>query len=227
MTLTFQVSPDLQPTYPGTAIGLLVMRGVTNPQEHSVLTQRAADLESRLREQFGTRDRAFLKELPAIQAYEAYYKRFKKSYHVRMQLESVAIKGKSLPRVGSLVQVMFMAELQNHLLTAGHDADLLKSPVDVGVANGTESYVLMSDKEQLCKEGDMRIADADGVISSIVYGPDRRTRLNPNSRSVCYTVYGVPGIGDDAVRTHLEHLRDLVTLIATDAKVEELSVVTG
>ncbi len=224
MALTFEVSADLQPTHPGAAIGLLVMRGATNPQAHPAIAKEAAELETRIREEYGDKDRAFLKDLQGIKEYEAYYKRFKKSYHVRMQLESIALKGKSIPPVGALVQVMFIAELRNHLLTAGHDADLLTSPIDVGVASGTESYVLMSDKEQLCKAGDMRIADAGGVISSIVYGPDRRTRLNPDSRSVCYTVYGVPGIGADAVRSHLEFLRDLVQMVEPTASVETLGV---
>ena len=61
-----------------------------------------------------------------IQAYAAYYERFNKTYHVQLQLESVALKGKSIPRVSALVEAMFMAELENLLLTAGHDLDVVQ-----------------------------------------------------------------------------------------------------
>ena len=42
--------------------------------------------------------------------------------------------------------------------------------------------------EQQMKPGDMMISDARGVISSIVYGPDQRTRITPETTRVLLTV---------------------------------------
>jgi hypothetical protein len=50
-----------------------------------------------------------------IKTYHDYYKRFKKTYHILLQLESIVFKNKSIPKVSSLVEAMFMAELKNLL----------------------------------------------------------------------------------------------------------------
>ncbi len=222
--MSIQLSPLLQATYPGSAIGILHMRGVSNASTNPLLIERAEEIEKRLRSCYAAGGRDGLRSIPVVAAYEDYYRCFKKTYHVRLQLESVVLKGKPLPRAGAVLQAMFMAELESHLLTAGHDADVLDFPLEVGVADGSERYTLLGGKEQQCKEGDMKISDTAGVISSIVYGPDQRTRLTPESRSVCFTVYGVPGVGNEAVRDHLRSLQDLLRLAAPDAEVLDLSV---
>ncbi len=216
------VSEGWRAAYPGAAAGILVMGNVANPAGHGELDRRREELESQLRARFA--DRNALRALPAMQAYEAYFKRFKKTYHVLLQLESVALKGKPIPRVGALVEVMFMAELQNFLLTAGHDVAAIQMPVGLDVAHGSERYIMYNGQEQALKSGDMMIADTQGVISSVVYGPDQRTRITPNTRQVFYTVYAPPGIGKEAVERHLQDIQANVQLVAPAAEVETLKV---
>jgi DNA/RNA-binding domain of Phe-tRNA-synthetase-like protein len=218
------VSSAWQATYPGAAQGLLVMRGVANPEHHPELEKRKAGLEEGLRARFAGYDKAALAALPSVQPYVAYYARFKKTYHVLLQLESVALKGKPLPRVAALVEAMFMAELKNQLLTAGHDLDALREPLQLDVARGDERYTLLNGKAETLKAGDMLIADAEGVTSSILYGPDRRTRLTSATRNALFTAYAPPGVGPAAVRQHLEDIRDNVLVIAPGARAERLTV---
>jgi len=200
------------------------MRGVVNPEHHPALEQRKAELANQLRSQFSGYDRATLTALPTVQAYNTYYKRYKKTYHVQLQLESVVFKGKSIPQVAGLVEAMFMAELKNLLLTAGHDLEAIQMPVGIDVANGTERYVRLNGREQELKPGDMMIADAQGVISSVIYGPDRRTRITSETRQVLFTVYAPPGIGQQTVNDHLQDIRANVLLVAPEAHVELLEV---
>ncbi len=216
------VSEAWKSGYPGAAMGILAMRNVANPEGHPELEARIEGLERQLRGQGAGRDA--LRALPAFQAYDAYYKRFKKTYHVLLQLESVALKGKPIPRAGALVQAMVMAELKNLLLTAGHDLGAVEMPIRLDVATGSERYVMYNGQEQTLKAGDMFIADARGVISDVIYGPDRRTRIAPETREVLYAVYAPPGIGAEAVLRHLEDIRAIVQLVAPDAAVEALKV---
>lgn len=159
-----------------------------------------------------------------MQAYRAYYKRFKKTYHVQLQLESIILKGKSIPRVASLVEAMFMAELEDLLLTAGHDLEVLEMPVGVDVARGGERYVRINGQEQELKAGDMMIADGQGVISSVLYGPDLRTRILPKTQKVLFTTYAPPGIDEQAVWEHLRQLESNVRLVAPQASVVAMEV---
>ena len=181
-------------------------------------------MEANLRAQLAGQDRSAVAVLPTIQAYTSYYKRFNKTYHVLLQLESVALKGRSIPRVAGLVEAMFMAELKNQLLTAGHDLAAIQGQVIIGVASGGERYILINGKEQTTAAGDMFMADETGVISSIVYGPDRRTAITPSTTSALFAVYAPAGIGAAAVQRHLEDIRDNILIIAPGAKIEMMQV---
>jgi DNA/RNA-binding domain of Phe-tRNA-synthetase-like protein len=203
------------------------MRDVANPETCAPLDARKEALETRLREDFRGLGREAIKELPVIQAYRTYYKQFKKTYHVRHQLESVALKGEDIPRTAALVEAMFMAELEHLLLTAGHDLDKLVPPVTVDVAQGNETYMRINGKEQTLKAGDMFIADAEGVLSSIIYGPDRRTMIRPQTCNVLFTTYAPAGVPVTLVEEHLETIRDHAMLIASEATVDTLQVITA
>ena len=200
------------------------MRHVSNPGSHPALDAQKAELEARLRDRFSGCSRADLKELEPIKAYNAYLKPFKKTYPIQLQLESVVFKGKSIPHVAALVEVMFMAELEDLLLTAGHDMDVLQLPLSVEVASGGEGYIGLMGEEQSMKAGDMMISDRAGIISSVVYGPDQRTRITPGTRDALFTTYAPTGITRDAVREHLKHIRSNVLLITPEAKTEMLDV---
>ena len=211
-------------SYPGAAIGLLAMDRVTNPAHHSALDKRKADLEQSLRLRFAGYDRAHLKAHPVLQAYSAYYRSFKKTYHVRLQLESVVFKGKPIPRVAALVEAMFMAELEHLLLTAGHDLGTVHMPITIDVSDGSERFIRMNGQEQVLKPRDMIITDAQGILSSIIYGPDRRTRISPNTRQVLFTAYAPVGIEERTVYQNLEDIRDNILLFAPQAEVLQLRV---
>ncbi len=226
MPFELLVSDEWQALYPGAAAGVLAVTGAGGSPAPGFAAQ-ADRLEANLRAQFAGFDRPALTALPVLQAYKAYYKRFDKTYHVLLQLESVALKGRPLPRAEPLVQAMFMAELKNQLLTAGHDLEAVQGSLRLGVAAGAESYTTLAGAAQDLKPGDMFISDEGGVISSIIYGPDQRTRLGPNSRGAVYTVYAPPGIGAAAVLQHLEDLRDFVRAAFPQAKVEENKVYGG
>jgi len=218
------VSEAWKRAYPGAAVGVLIMRNVVNPESHAALDKRKEELENQLRARFSDYDRAALKALPTIQAYNAYYKRFKKTYHVQLQLESVIFKGRSIPRMAALVEAMFMAELKNLLLTAGHDLEAVQMPVRLDVAKGGERYIRLNGQEQELKAGDMMMADARGIISCVLYGPDFRTRIIPETRHVLFTVYAPAGIGEQAVYDHLQDIQANVLLVAPEASTESLEV---
>lgn len=219
-----EVTPAWRSTFPDAYVGILVVRNVSNPDRHPELEQRKAELEDQLRSQFSGQNRAALSAHPILQAYSNYYKRFKKTYHVQLQLESIAWKGKSIPSMPALVESMFMAEMKNLLLTAGHDLDTLSLPLVLDVSTGIERYTLMRGEKQILKPGDMRISDQNGVISSIIYGPDRRTQITANTRNAVFTVYAPTGIGEQAVQQNLMDIQETILTFSPGAQVELLRV---
>ncbi len=206
--------------HPEAQVGFLIMRGVVNPAAHPELEASKRALEADLRAQFSGLDRAALAALAPFPAYAAYYKRFKKTYHVQSQLESIVHRDRPIPSVAALVEAMFMAEVKNGLLTAGHDLDRLQLPITVAAAAGAERYTLLRGQEQQATAGDMLMADQAGVISSVIYGPDQRTQINAATRNVAFAVYAPAGIAAEAVRAHLADIRHYVRRVAPDAEAQ-------
>jgi DNA/RNA-binding domain of Phe-tRNA-synthetase-like protein len=223
----FEVTSAWHSTYPEAHAGVLVMRSVSNPPHHPELERRKAALEEGLRAQFSGQDRSAIASHPVLQSYNEYYRQFKKTYHIQLQLESIVLKGKSIPGVAALVESMFMAEMEDLLLTAGHDLDVLRLPLTLDVATGTERYTLLRGEEQTLKPGDMMISDQTGVISSIVYGPDQRTQITPKTQNAIFTVYSPPGIDKQTATDHLHHIEDNVLIFAPQGQVELLKVFKG
>lgn len=205
-------------------MGILIMKNVCNVKKHKELDRCALELEDNLRKNFAGLNRVDLKNMEPLKTYNNYYKTFKKTYHVLLQLESIVFKNKSIPKVAPLVEVMFMAELKNLLLTAGHDLDALDLPIKLDVSRGGEKYIQLSgqEKELICN--DMMVSDSKGIISSIIFGPDQRTQIKPNTRNVLFVVYAPPGIEKSKVFQHLQDIKNYIHIITPQSEIECLKV---
>lgn len=213
--------------WPGAMVGVIGLRHVVNPERDAALESCTAEVASQLRARFSGADRSALAATPALRAYADYYKRFDKTYHVRLQLESVVFKGKPITGSSALVLAMFVAELKNMLLTAVHDLGAVRGGLTVDASTGTESYKRLNGEEQVLKPGDMFIRDEEGILSSIVYGPDWRTRITPQTSSAVFTVYAPVGISRLELDAHLADLESTVRLFSPEAVVETREMLTA
>jgi DNA/RNA-binding domain of Phe-tRNA-synthetase-like protein len=219
------VSPKWQSGIPKASAGLLVLKNVSNFPDHPALKSTREDLEKDLRNRYGELDRKSLRDEPVMAAYDAFYRQFRKTYHVQLQLESVVFKQKSIFSPSALVASMFMAELKTGLLTAAHDFDLLELPLLADVALGGESYQKLDGSQQELKPGDLFIQDQQGILSSVIYGPDQRTQIQLSTSQAAFTTYAPPGISPEQVYEQLEMLESFVGLFSPEAERHLLIVI--
>jgi hypothetical protein len=66
----------------------------------------------------------------------------------------------------------------------------------------------------------MFIRDQEGILSSVLYGPDLRTSLTSATTGVLFTVYVPAGVGPPALEDHLARLKANVLLVAPGAEVQ-------
>ena len=224
MSLDVVVSESWRALHPDARVGVLALGNVRNSARHDLLDARREALEASLRARFAGWSRPELNALERIKAYNAFYRGFGKSYHVLLQLDSVAVKGKPLASASALVQAMFMAELESQLLTAGHDLDAIVPPLTIAGARGEERYTRLSGQPQTLKSNDMYMADARGVVSSVIYGPDQRTRIKDDTRRVLFVTYAPKGIEEVALRRHLAQLEEYVRLVSAEAELEHVGI---
>ena len=218
----FAASEEWKARYPDACFGVLIMEGVDNTGKCPALEERKDALEQSLRTLYAGKSRKEIGAEHPFAAYGRYYKTFGKNYHVLFQVESVALKEKPIFSPSPLVAVMFMAELKNGLLTAGHDLDRTEPPFLLDVAKGGETFTSLGGTQRTLLPEDMYFSDRNGILSSIIYGPDDSSAITAATSRALFTVYGTPSISAGEVRAHLEEIEELVHILNPEATRKEL-----
>ncbi len=225
--IAIEVTDAWRQAHPGAIIGLLEIAGAVNDAPCPALNERKRAMGARLREHYRNFTRPDFLALPVIAAYERYYKRFEKTYHVQLQLESIVLKGKNLPDVSPLVDANFTAEVETLVLTAGHDAARLVAPVVIDVSRAEDRMTLMNGTERAIRPGDMVMRDRDGIACSIIYGQDNRSPISPQTIHALYVAYAPAGVPAEVVEQQLRGIADYVRLCAPGATVEQERLISG
>ncbi|MDO9547287.1 MAG: phenylalanine--tRNA ligase beta subunit-related protein [Pelolinea sp.] len=220
--LLLSASDAWKAKYPGAVVGMMVIGDIENIKNNAFLAAEKSGLEGILRQQISSKKDIL--EHPIIRAYIAYYKKFRKSYHVLLQIESVALKGRSIPNVNAVVSAMFMAELKNCLLTAGHDLESIAGPVLLDISKGDELYIKINSEQQVLKAGDMMVTDNRGVLSSVIYGPDKRSRITVKTKNALFVVYAPSGVPEEKVSDHLGDIFKYIQLFSPLSKISLLEI---
>ena len=99
-----------------------------------------------------------------------------------LHLESIVNKKRHFPVVNPLVDSCFISEIKSLILTAGHDADLVKYPVTVDIAMGGEEFVQISGNHKLLKKDDIIMKDSENIICSVLDGQDKDTSITSSTK---------------------------------------------
>jgi len=219
--LLISATDEWRIAHPGAIIGLLELSGVENTRPSPKLDERKRETETHLRERYQGFSRPDFLSLPVMSAYRQYYKRFDKTFHVQLQVESIVLKGKSLPDVSPLVDANFIAEVETFVLTAGHDADKLDGSISIDVSREGDQITQMNGASKAIRAGDMIMRDASGISCSIIYGQDNRSPISSETTHVLYVVYAPPGVPPAMVEAHLSRIEENIRLFAPMAAVEQ------
>jgi DNA/RNA-binding domain of Phe-tRNA-synthetase-like protein len=226
-TLAITATDDWRMAHPGAVIGLLEVTGIYNSGSSPVLDDHKRAVEARLRERYHGFTRPDFLALPVLAAYDRYYKRFDKTYHVQLQLESIVLKGKNLPSVSPLVDANFVAEVKTLVLTVGHDVRQLQEPVIVDVAQSGDQMTQMNGTSKTIRAGDMIMRDAGGISCTILYGQDNRSPISAATSHVLYVAYAPVGVGAAAVEAQLRGIEANIRHFAPAAAVEQLRTIAA
>ena len=113
--MIFEVTEGWRSAFPQAHAGVLVIKDVVNPARHEDLQRRKERLVEMLRALTASSTAARCRPTPGCKPTKSTISASRKTYHVQLQLESIAFKGKTIPNVAALVEAMFMAEIENRL----------------------------------------------------------------------------------------------------------------
>jgi len=225
--LLISATQDWRAVHPGAAIGLLELSGLENNRPAPQLNALKREVETSLRERCRGFTRQDFLALPVMAAYQRYYKNFKKTYHVQLQVESIVLKGKNLPDVSPLVDANFLAEVETWVLTAGHDVDRLVPPVTLDVSREGDHIVQLNGEARPIRAGDMVMRDTGGVSCSILYGQDNRSPITPRTTHTLYVAYAPPGVPLVSVEDQFQKIEAYIRLFSPQAVVENRHILTA
>jgi len=217
-----KIDPAVWEAFPQVKMGALVIEGV--PTGVKLGADEAEAGFRAIEQKYGDIDKKALKQMPPINAYAAYYKKFGSSYPVLAQLQSVLAGKKTLHPQSGLLQAMFLCEIESMVITAGHDLARLSGPLQVQVARGDETYRSISQKEVTTVPGDLLVRDDSGVISSMMRGPDEGSRITAETTGVFFVLYAPPAIETQTVQAALKLLQKRVRSFAPGCTTELLQV---
>jgi DNA/RNA-binding domain of Phe-tRNA-synthetase-like protein len=216
MMLEITLTPEFRQVHPEGIFGVLIARGCPNRPAVTAMEGELRTIESALRARF---PRDAIDAHPLARAYGAYFRRFGGRYPVVHQARTI-LSGRSIESPSALVAAMFAAEIDSLVLTSGHDLDALAGPLRVDASSDGETYTKISGKPQALRRGDMVVRDDEGVIASVVYGPDYRTRLRLDSGVALFGAWCPVGATAEIVHDHLTALGRLVRVEWPQAQVE-------
>lgn len=220
----WDVTDTWRETWPGATGGVLAVRGFQPDGRSAAFDQSLSETEEAIRSQFANMEREAIRRTARFDPYHRYYRSFGQNYHVQFQIESIAKKGRKIPRRQMLVEIGFKWELLNGILTGVHDLAEVTPRVVLDAPKEPVSYSGYGGDLAEVRQRDMYYSDATDVLSSIVGGPSQHARVTDTTSSALFVVYGVPGVEPGIVDVHLQHLWGDVQLVAPGVELVELSI---
>lgn len=171
---------------------------------------------SLLKEKFSDYDR---KTVWGENPYYRFFKKFKKTYPVMLQAESVILKGRPFPCFNPVSEIAFLFELTTFVLSGAHDISCIDGDVTVYMATEKEDFEGI--RETLhTYPGDLCARDSSGIIFSEIAGTDSRTCAKPSSTEVLYPIFAVPDMDTADIVKAAETLKKYICTLAPDAEIK-------
>lgn len=201
------ITNEVLEKHPQTIMGLMTVYGTHTPADITAWNTIKEKEIALFRTSWPDYDRNQAVKILPLSGYAAYYKQFKKTYPVLLQMESVLLKGRDIMSSSLAVEIMFLAEVKHGLLVAGHNLNKLSSDsYTVRLAQGGEELTNVSGQKRILKADDIFLENGGKILSSILEGQDYDTRLTDESQDALYCVYGVGGVTNEQMTAFFQTL---------------------
>lgn len=197
------LSSEVKQAYPDLKVSIVEI-SLSKVKFNQELMDLKRKLENKIRE--------YPDDLPNIKKYNKFYKKFSSKVPMEYQIKSI-LNNKEIPMFHPVLTCMFMAELKNIMLTAGHDLDKLKDTIEVNLAKGTEEYTKINNQLQKLKKNDIYATDGN-IISSVLYGPDASTKITKETKNFLFMCYSFNLNNEDIEN----HMNDIINYLRTLVK---------
>ena len=152
--------------------------------------------------------------------YFRFFRKFKKTYPVMQQFESVLFKGRPFPEGNPAATLPFLAEICTQVLSGAHDIDCLDGPLTIFTPDSRLPFDRMRAVSTHTSPNDVCGRDGSGINFSMIARAGKRTGVHPDSRHIFYPVFGTPDTPPAPILSTLDRIVSYVQVLAPAAEIE-------
>lgn len=154
--------------------------------------------------------------------YFRFFRKFKKTYPVMLQAESVLFKGRPFSADNPVAAIPFLLELCTFVLSGTHDVDRMDGPLTLFTPDTKLPFTGLRGEEVHTYPNDICGRDDSGIILSMIAGADARTCAQQDSRHVFYPVFGTSDTPPALLQSALDQLRSYIQVLTPDADIDTI-----
>lgn len=204
MNLEFQFSEPLRRLSWPVALGVVTVRGADPAALEAALASAQGSVS------FSDPGPTVMRR---IQAFGSFFTQ--NGFHSPLADQLKHVQEKGLPNGSPLVKALLLSEMSTGTLMGAQDAAGIQGPLVCDLAKEGETFRGMR-AEVLCHKGEIVLRDSEGIIATLFQGPDRRTRLNKDTKDIVFFIFSVPGISAADMLEGVETVRNLFQAVCTE-----------
>ena len=211
--MSLEISPDLKSRFPGLIVLTARVKGVKIQRKNNELERFKEQL---MREIRGKYDAESLKDLSIFRAYRDFFWSINiDPTKIRPASEALIrriLRGRSIPRINSLVDAYNLASIKTGIALAAFDEDRLRGKLIMRRAKKGERFqgIGMSEAMEL-KGGEVVISDEERLVAIYPYRDAEHSKVTEKTRNVLLLICGVPGISEATLTDAGRVAIDLIT----------------
>jgi len=157
-----------------------------------------------------------VRNLPTFRAYRDFFWRVgidpTKNRPAAEALIRRVLRGRTMPRINTLVDAYNLASIKTEMALAAFDANKLKGDLIMRFAEKREKFLgIGMEKPMLLQGGEIVISDNQKLVAIYPYRDADRTKITEKTKNVMLLVCGVPGIGEETLQNAAQVALEYIT----------------
>ena len=194
--MALRISDEVRSSFPGLRVLRSDVRGVIVRRSDSELEALKEEVAEEIREGYSLET---LRERPMIRAYRDFFWRLGiDPTKIRPASEALIrrlLRGRSLPRINTLVDAFNIASVRTGIAIASFDSDRLMGDLTMRYAERGEEFLGIGMNEPMrLNGGEIVISDQRRIVAIYPYRDADETKITEETRNVLLLFCGVPGI---------------------------------
>jgi DNA/RNA-binding domain of Phe-tRNA-synthetase-like protein len=178
------------------------IRGVKVERRNMDLERFGREIVNQTKELY---DLESLKDIPTFRAYRDFFWRVgmdpTKNRPAAEALIRSVLRGRSLPRINTLVDAYNLASMKTEVALAAFDSDKLKGGLLMRFADEGEEFFGIGMKGPIYLQGmETVISDVEKLVAIYPHRDAENTKITEATRKVLLLVCGVPGVSEEVLQ---------------------------